>query len=192
MKLEYLILGEFKLNPGTGYDFKKFLDTEGRYGRARAPLSQIYNTLKRMTKSGWLTFEEIPQEGKPNRKVYSVTAEGFEVLLEWLSAPHEPDFRFQDRIIFTKILYSCFLDDETILSHLRTDLAYRKDYIARFRHRDRTKKIDPASGVDAERLQAVYDQVHNYGSSALDLYVEHLEGIIDHFEKQIEKEEEYQ
>ena len=45
MKLEYMILGILKINPRTGYDMKKYLDTEGRFGRARAPLSQIYTTL---------------------------------------------------------------------------------------------------------------------------------------------------
>ncbi len=65
MKLEYLILGILKINPRTGYDIKKYLDTEGRFGRARAPLSQIYTTLKRMLEKGWVLFEEEHREGKP-------------------------------------------------------------------------------------------------------------------------------
>ena len=39
MKLEYMILGILTINPMTGYDMKKYLDTEGRFGRSRAPLS---------------------------------------------------------------------------------------------------------------------------------------------------------
>lgn len=192
MKLEYLILGNLKLNPGTGYDFKKFLDTEGRYGRARAPLSQIYKTLQRMANKGWLTVEEIPQDGKPDRKVYSVTPRGFEVLVNWLSAPHKPDFRFQDRTIMYKLSYSCFIDPAIMLEHLRGELTYRMEYIAKFRPRDRTVSIAPSAGVDCEKLQEVMDLLHLYGASALDLYIVWIKKWIEYFENQVKETEEDQ
>ena len=70
MKLEYYTLGLLEIKPLTGYDIKKFLDTEGRFGRKRAPLSQIYNTLKRMLEQEWVEFEEVKREGKPDVKIY--------------------------------------------------------------------------------------------------------------------------
>ena len=71
----YDILGLLTINPSTGYDIKKHLDTEGRFTRRRAPLSQIYNTLKRMHENNLVTFVEEKREGKPNLKIYSITPE---------------------------------------------------------------------------------------------------------------------
>ncbi len=68
LKLEYYILGLLTLNPQTGYDVKKHLGTEGRFERRRAPLSQIYTTLKRMTENNLVTFVEKEREVCPERK----------------------------------------------------------------------------------------------------------------------------
>ena len=46
MKLEYFILGLLILRPSTGYEIKKNLDSDWRFARKRAPLSQIYNTFR--------------------------------------------------------------------------------------------------------------------------------------------------
>jgi DNA-binding PadR family transcriptional regulator len=173
-----------KLNPSTGYDLKKLLDKEGRFMRQRTPLSQIYNTLKRMAEKGWLTYEVEPVDGKPDRKVYSVTPQGFSVFLDWLTAPHKPGFRFQEREVLNKIFFSCFTDDQTILQHLRTELAYRKKQVSTFRPRNRTVAVSPTCGVDPERLQAIVELTHQYGADAVDQYIDWLETAIDFFEDQ--------
>lgn len=185
MKLEHFILGLLKLKPRTGYDLKKYLDSEGRFARPRTPLSQIYNTLKRMTEKGWLTFESEAQDGKPDRKIYSVTPEGDKYFMTWLEQPHEPSFRFQDRKFLGKLLFSCFLDDETILEHLRAELAYREENIAKFRSRDRTVEIDPSSGVDPKRAQAFADLQHEYGAGAVDHYITWIKQVIEFLENKV-------
>ena len=183
MKLEYFILGLLQLNPMTGYDLKKFLDTEGRFVRQRTPLSQIYTTLGRMADDGLLVFHTQPQEGKPDRKIYAITPAGKAYLVDWLSAPHEPSFRFQDRELLGKITFSHNIDKATILEHLETELAYRKKQIAAFRGRERKMEIDPASGVDLERVQPVWELLHTYGAGSIDHYVDWLEKAIEFFEQ---------
>ena len=107
MKLEFYILGLLKINPSTGYDIKKILDTEGRFGRKRAPLSQIYNTLKRMVENGWVRFEEEQREGKPDIKIYHNTPEGEQAFMEYLCSPIEPPFRFRESdILYHNLLVS--------------------------------------------------------------------------------------
>ena len=183
MKLEHFILGILKLKPSTGYEIKKFLDTEGRFVRPRTPLSQIYNTLKRMTEKGWLTFSVENQEGKPDKKVYSVTEAGNRFFIDWLISPYEPSFRFQDREFLGKLFFSCFISPEITLNHLYTELEYRRDQIARFRGRDRTVAVEAASGVDPACVQKMADLVHQYGMGAIDHYVAWLEDVIKKFEQ---------
>lgn len=48
----------------------------------QASHQQIYRTLKSMAVDGFLVFKDDPQEGKPDRKVYSLTAEGVAKLNE--------------------------------------------------------------------------------------------------------------
>ena len=45
-----------------------------------ATLPQIYRTLNQMESQGWLTVKVEPQEGKPSRKIYSITDEGMKEL----------------------------------------------------------------------------------------------------------------
>lgn len=187
MKLEYFILGTLKLKPRTGYELKSHLDGEGRFMRPRTPLSQIYTTLKRMTEDGWLEFDEELRDGKPDLKIYRVTPDGEAALREWLMAPHEPTFRFQDREFLGKLAYSFLIDAETTLQHCRTELAYRKDHIANFRGRDRTVEVDPSSGLAQPQVQAVFNILHEYGKESIDHYVAWLERTIQQLEAQMEE-----
>ncbi|MFW1108301.1 PadR family transcriptional regulator [Vibrio parahaemolyticus] len=57
----------------TGYDLAKIM-SESRLWRASH--QQIYRSLNKMADDGFLMFKDDPQEGKPDRKVYSLTAEG--------------------------------------------------------------------------------------------------------------------
>jgi DNA-binding PadR family transcriptional regulator len=183
MKLEHFILGILKLKPSTGYEIKKLLDTEGRFVRPRTPLSQIYNTLKSMTEKGWVTFRVETQEGKPDKKIYSATEAGDRYFIDWLTSPHEPSFRFQDREFLGKLFFSCFVDTETVLKHLYTELEYRQAQIARFRGRDRTIAVNAASGADPACVQKLADLMHQYGVGAIDHYVDWLEEVIKSFKR---------
>ena len=59
----------------TGYELDKFFKNSLNYFW-QAKTSQIYRELKAMEDLGWLTSERVIQEDKPNKKVYSITAEG--------------------------------------------------------------------------------------------------------------------
>lgn len=182
MKLEYFILGLLKLNTHTGYGIKTLLDSQGRFARTSTPLSQIYTTLKRMTSDGWVEFEEEKREGKPDLKIYSITQTGEKIMYDWLSAPHEPSFTFQDREFLGKLYFSFLLDKKTILQHCYTELNYRKEQIANYRDRDRTQQVSQESGVPSDRVQLLGDLLHEYGKGSMDHYISWLEGFIQHLE----------
>ena len=182
MKLEYFILGLLKLNPSTGYDIKKFLDTEGRFGRKRAPLSQIYTTLKRMLEQEWVYFEEEQREGRPDAKIYYITEKGEEVFLEYLHSPVDPPFRFRESDISYRMMFAFLLEPDVIIKHLQTELDFRRDQVAKFRPRDRTLRSEQLSNEQLVYTQEILDRLHGFGARAIDDFVQSLEEMITFFE----------
>lgn len=86
MSLEYAILGFLNYHPYTGYDLKKIFDSSVQHFWL-ADQSQIYRTLSRLTEQGYAVMEKVPQEDRPDRKVYHITESGREELMRWLSGP---------------------------------------------------------------------------------------------------------
>ena len=89
MSLKHGLLGLLNYGPKTGYELdKEFKESLAYFWSATA--SQIYRELDAMEQTGWLTSKRIMQEEKPNKRVYSITAEGKAELLDWLSSysPH--------------------------------------------------------------------------------------------------------
>lgn len=84
--LSEAILGLLAIRPMTGYDLSR------SYRRALqqiwyAPLGQVYPTLRQMRSDGLLRVSLKIQHHRPNRKIYSLTAEGRKLLGQWLSQP---------------------------------------------------------------------------------------------------------
>ena len=87
MVLDRILLGLLR-EPRSGYDLKAAF----RRGAAHvwdAELSQIYRTLQRMERAGWVRSRVHAPARGPARRVYRRTAKGREALLDWLAA--EPD-----------------------------------------------------------------------------------------------------
>ena len=183
MKLEYFILGILFINPSTGYDIKKYLDSEGRFGRKRAPLSQIYTTLKRMTQNGWVRFEEVQREGKPDVKIYRNTETGETVFMEYLHSPIDPPFRFRESDILYRAMFAFLVEPDLIIEQLQTELDFRVDQISRFRHRDRTLYSEGLSDEQTAYAQEIFDKLHGFGARAIDDFVLSLEEMIEFFEQ---------
>lgn len=184
MKLEHYILGLLTINPSTGYEIKKHLDTEGRFTRRRAPLSQIYNTLKRMHENKLVTFVEEKREGKPDLKIYSITSEGHDCLLDYLCSPLDKPFRYNESSLFFRIRFAFLVDTDVIIKQIQDELEFRNKQIKKFRHRDRTIESMNLSPDTLSYVQAINDELHLYGSLAMDVYVTRLQEILLFFENQ--------
>ncbi|MCB8978263.1 MAG: PadR family transcriptional regulator [Ardenticatenaceae bacterium] len=183
MKLEHYILGLLTINPSTGYDIKKHLDTEGRFARRRAPLSQIYTTLKRMLENGLVTFEEERRDGKPDLKIYSFTAQGEQFLIDFLHSPIEYSFRYTESSVLFRIKHAYLVDTAVIIGQIRDELHFRQEQIHKFRHRDRTIHSHILSTPDLAYAQAIEDKLHGYGADRMDVFVSHLEKMAAFFEE---------
>lgn len=185
-KLEHYILGLLIIDPRTGYDIKKHLDTEGRFERARAPLSQIYTTLKRMAEKDLVTFVEEKRDGRPDLKIYSVTSEGKSRLIDFLRSPLKLTFRRNESSLIFRMKYVFLVETDVIIKQIQDEINYRQEMIGKFRHRDRTIESTTLSAAELACVQAISDEMHNHGAAGMDLYVAYLQKMLTFFENQKE------
>ena len=112
MTLKHAILGLLNYEPMTGYDLKKTIDISINHFWP-AVQSQIYTTLAKMEKEGWVTVETIPQESLPPRKVYSLTPTGRAEFVDWLTTPQPYG---ETRIAWlVQVFFAGQLDDQKAL-----------------------------------------------------------------------------
>ena len=87
--LKHGILGLLNYGDKTGYEIMTvFRDSLNHFWTAQT--SQIYRELQTMEKAGWISERHVEQTGKPDKNVFSITAEGRAELLRWLRADNLP------------------------------------------------------------------------------------------------------
>lgn len=97
-RLGYALLALLARQPSTGYELT---------ARARRPLgyfwfaqhSQVYPELRRLLAGGWVRFEPAPGPGPREKKVYSVTEAGLEMLRDWVTEAPEPERGRDDMVL---------------------------------------------------------------------------------------------
>lgn len=116
MALEHAILVSLTERAGSGYELTRRFDKSiGFFWRATH--QQIYRVLKRMLDDGWITVEHVAQDGKPDKKVYSVGAGGRAELARWLAEPGEPVELRTDLAV--KIRGAAYGDPGAVLAEVR-------------------------------------------------------------------------
>ncbi len=100
MALAHAILGSLLLCPNSGYDLAKQFD-EWVSCFWEASQQQIYRELSRLEALGWVSSENIPQEGRPNKKLHQVTDLGRQELAAWIEQPSEPTPIREDLLVKT-------------------------------------------------------------------------------------------
>ena len=89
----HAILGVLSLCPGSGYDVKKLIERSIAHFWSES-YGQIYPILARLASRRLVERRLERQKGKPDRFVYSITAEGQQRLGAWLGEPaREQGFR---------------------------------------------------------------------------------------------------
>ena len=186
MKLEYILAGLLSFGPNNGYELKRILDREWRFFRKAVHLSQLYRTLNVMEKQGWVTSVVTTREKSPDLRTYTLTDEGFKVLKDWLTADQsECGFRFQDRTFVSKVYFMGILDDpEIIIKQLENELGFRLSQIEKHRDRERYLEVlDDRFNIAEDGMRFFSDLVHNYGTGAMDQYIDWLTTTIEEIKR---------
>lgn len=93
MSIKYAILGLLSWRSLSGYDIKKmFSESTAMYWSGNN--NQIYRTLVNLHQLELVQQEVLEQDHLPNRKIYSITAQGKKELRDWvISNPETPQLR---------------------------------------------------------------------------------------------------
>jgi DNA-binding PadR family transcriptional regulator len=115
MALAHAILASLVDRSCSGYDLAKQFDGSVGYFWA-ASHQQIYRELSKLEAQGWITSEAIPQEGRPDKKLYSVTQLGEQQLKSWIAQPCEPAPIKDDLLV--KMFAGYTVSPQTILAEV--------------------------------------------------------------------------
>jgi DNA-binding PadR family transcriptional regulator len=176
MALKYTLLGFLNLAPMTGYELKKNLDRSTQ-AFWHAGLNQIYPALKALEETGLVSARTAPQEGRPDRRVYRITAGGRAELLQWLRRPiHElPPSK---NVALLKLFFAGYLHRDEILLHLRGQLELHQEELRRYREDVKPMIAEIVSRTGRKREGTMWELVRELGESHERTYADWLGGAI--------------
>ena len=102
MSIAKTFLGLLEGGPSHGYDLKRTYDD--RFGQDRQlAYGQVYATLSRLLKGGFVAVDGVEAGGGPDRKRYAITEAGVADVATWLAAPEPPEHYLQS-VLYTKVV----------------------------------------------------------------------------------------
>ncbi|MBN1261959.1 MAG: PadR family transcriptional regulator [Anaerolineae bacterium] len=111
----FSILGLLAQHPLSGYDLKRVLN--GLSWLIGSPsFGSLYPALHALQAEGLVAVETRLREGKPPRKIYSITEEGTAALEHWLDEPGAPQASLKGFVM--RLLLAGVLEPEALTRHL--------------------------------------------------------------------------
>ncbi|MFF8554979.1 PadR family transcriptional regulator [Streptomyces sp. NPDC015501] len=155
MALDHAILVSLLERPGSGYELaRRFERSIGHFWTATH--QQIYRVLGRMVADGLLLVREVEQQGRPDKKEYSVTGPGRAALAAWLHKPIEPESLRHDLAV--KIRGAAFDDPAALIHEVERQHRAHRERLAHYlagERRDFTGPDAPGPPTPGQELQHV-------------------------------------
>ena len=143
MSLDHALLVSLLEKPSSGYELaRRFERSIGYFWHATH--QQIYRVLSRMEALAWIESEVHAGEAAPDRKVFSVTADGRQELARWMTEPVEPEGTRD--ILMVKLRGAAFGDPQRLIpefEHHRAAHANRLTCYRVIEARDFSGDLDP-------------------------------------------------
>ena len=117
MDVKTLCLGLLTIEEACGYDLKKTFESSFKHFFP-AGYGSIYPALADLAEAGLVSCREIPQVGKPDRKVYRITEAGERAFMEALNRT-DPQHKLRSE--FLAMIYFADRIDEDRLADLLDD-----------------------------------------------------------------------
>ncbi len=107
-----MLLGLLARGPKHGYELKgDFEELLG--GTWEINQGQVYLTLGRLERDGFVSSDVVPQDTRPDRKVYSITKLGRKELDRWAGEPVRDPVHLRDELILKVIVHDLLLSDDS-------------------------------------------------------------------------------
>jgi DNA-binding PadR family transcriptional regulator len=160
MHVTTLCLGALAFGDATGYEINKMFE-DGPFSHfLDASYGSIYPALTRLTDEGLVTCRTEQQEGRPDKKIYSLTEKGRRQLGDALGQQLAPD-KFRSEFLFT-VLFAHLLPRDRVRSLVDQRLAAMKE------------KVEDLSQADEEDTPGM-DFARRYGHAVFAASIEFLE-----------------
>lgn len=181
--LKHGILGLLNYHSMTGYEIMLvFRDSLGFFWSAQT--SQIYRELQTLETKGWVGKKTVPQQSKPDKNIYTITSEGRDELLHWLS-DGKPELNSRSNILM-KVF---FLGERSREENIRY-FEGLKEYCGIFlRSLDAAQEhIGQYRNLIDDRGQAAYwEMTIDFGRRNMRMYMEWAQSCIDRLKENQEK-----
>lgn len=141
MSLEHAILVSLRERAASGYELARRFDKSiGHFWAATH--QQIYRSLKRMVEHGWVTADEVAQEGRPDKKVYRVSDAGSDELARWIGEPVDPPAL--RNALSVKLRGASFGDVDAVTAEVTRHRRLHAERLALYRRIEQRDFPDPA------------------------------------------------
>ncbi|WP_346838639.1 PadR family transcriptional regulator [Microbulbifer sp. SAOS-129_SWC] len=142
MSLRYAVLTLLDIEPGSGYDLKRRFERSVSHFWG-ASHQQMYRELHRLHAEGLLDCAEQAQEGRPDKKVYSLTEHGRAELRQWVLQPAQPQ-KMRDPFLI-QLFAGHHLDNAQARQALERQLEHHRALLRDYREQnERVRGSDPA------------------------------------------------
>jgi DNA-binding PadR family transcriptional regulator len=146
--LEHALLVALREQPASGLDLaRRFEKSIGFFWHATH--QQIYRVLARMEGDGWVTVEVVRQTGRPDRRVYTVTAAGRQALAHRRAEPGGTEPIRSELAV--KLRGASYGDRATLLRHVADVRADHEARLAHYRRLEQALPTDP-TGLQLDQL----------------------------------------
>lgn len=130
MDVKTLCLSVLSQGDATGYEIKKTIEESAFSHFVEASYGSIYPALGKLTEDGLISVRTEPLEGRPDKKIYSLTPAGLDAFRTMLAETPAED-KFRSNFLF-QMLFAHYLTPEQITEKLERQIARcreRRDYI---------------------------------------------------------------
>ncbi len=150
MSLRFALLGLLAVQPASGYDLKRAIN-RSTYFIWNATGPQIYNTLHALREDGYITSRSLPQQGKPDKHIHTITRSGRAALKEFIGEPIRAAVT-RDEVLL-RIFFGNFANQKTMRRELAAYLQRIGKERASMEATEARVNAHPGSKHEARRYQ---------------------------------------
>lgn len=144
MDVKTLCLGLLTGGDACGYDLKKTFETSFKHFFP-AGYGSIYPALADLAAAGLVSCREIPQTGKPDRKVYRITEAGQRAFIEALNSM-DPQHKLRSEFL-AMIYFADRIDDDRLAGLLDDRVEKLRETVKQIENIQSTADGEPSMGA---------------------------------------------
>jgi DNA-binding PadR family transcriptional regulator len=110
-------LGLLTFREMSGYDLKQLINRSITHFYWSPAKSQIYGELRRLESHGLVTMREVPQTLRPDKRLYQITPQGTEAMLQWLRSSGVEQDSYKSALLL-KVFFGHMLSYDTTVGLL--------------------------------------------------------------------------